>query len=132
MNYLFAHWQGNLSIARAGWLSSIIAIILDTLAAMPETGAFFADNKVCLNDLTTCMMNGDIANLKDPPASLAALHVTFGTLLAVWWCVGMWRSCTSPENNPEGQRPWFWARFGVVLTALFQLGDIVDFCTTYF
>ncbi|MDE1902017.1 MAG: hypothetical protein KGI37_10295 [Alphaproteobacteria bacterium] len=132
IRYFIDHWNGDHSVARTGWMGSLVAILLVIPTEYLSTRSFLlANHLTSLGDMVTMAANGNFT-FAPPAFGVEALNQLVNLAVTIWWSVGSWRSCLNPANNPDGPRGWWGFKATIIITAVIQLDDLVDFIRTSF
>jgi hypothetical protein len=128
MKYFIEHWRGECSVSRAGWLGSIVAILLVLPTNFWEVHSFLSLNNIGnFDDIMVRVQNGDVAAFVMPSVFIQALNLIVETGVLVWWTVGAWRSCFQPDVRTGQIKSWWFFKSMIVLAAIIQVYEVADF-----
>ena len=131
MNFFIDHWYGRFSVSKAGWLSSIVALLLVLPTNLLELQSFYHLNHLSgLSDLMARAETGEIQALRMPSLLSQGLDQIVEMAVMIWWSVGAWRSCTSPEHTNNGKDGYWFFKFMIIFAALIEVYEMYDFIRT--
>ena len=131
MSFFVDHWKGRFSVTKAGWLSSIVAILLVLPTNLLELQSFLHLNHLSgFGELMARAENGEIQGLAMPSLLSQALDQIVEIAVLIWWSVGAWRSSVNPEHNNNGKDGYWFFKFMIVFAAAIEMYELYDFVKT--